>query len=233
MAQERSRLTKARRRVTRSDAFVSALSFVASVFIRCYARCVRITTEIHPETAALDRNKAVYAFWHGRQLLLLATFRNQGIVVMTDVSWAGRIQAGIMTRLGYSVVRGSSRRKGVRALVDIKHAVEHGSAAAFAVDGPSGPARRSKPGVLYLAHKLGYPVVPAATSARPSIGLRSTWCLYLVPAPFSRGVVMLGKPIHEAADGRLTPEELDAAINELTDEADRRVGYREARGEHV
>ena len=228
MARERSRLNRIRRRITRSEAFVSAVSFAASVFMRVYSWTVRVETDIHPETAALDRNRAVYVFWHGRQFLLLTSFRNQGLVVMTDVSWAGRIQAGIMMRMGYSVVRGSSRRKGVRALVDIKHAVEAGSAAAFAVDGPSGPARKSKPGALYLAHKLGYPIVPAATAARPSWGIRSTWCLYLVPAPFSRGLVMLGKPIAAAADGTLEVSELDRILNELTDEADARVARRGA-----
>jgi len=210
---------------------VSALASLASAFIRCYSRTLRIETDVHPEAEALERNKAVYAFWHGRQFLLIPSFRGQGIVLMTSVSWAGRIQTRIMESLGYSVVRGSSKRKGVRAMVDMKHAVESGGAAAFAVDGPSGPARRSKPGVLYLAHKLGYPIVPAATSARPGWGIRRTWCLYLVPAPFSRGVVMLGRPLHAAADGTLEAEELDRVLDELTDAADARLGRRRTRGD--
>jgi len=228
MARKRSRLHRLRRSITRSDAFVAALALIAGAFIRAWSRSLRVELDVHPETAAIDRNRAVYAFWHGRQFLLLSSFRHQGVVVMTSVSWAGRIQARILSGLGYSVVRGSSRRKGVRALVDIKRAVESGGAAAFAVDGPSGPARRSKQGVLYLAHKLGYPIVPAATAARPAWTIRSTWCRYLIPAPFSRALVMLGAPIQAAADGELAAEDLDRILDELTENADARAASRTA-----
>jgi lysophospholipid acyltransferase (LPLAT)-like uncharacterized protein len=234
MPRERSRLSRLRRSVTRSGAFVSALSFVAGALLRAWSWTIRTGMDVHPEAAGLDSRKVVYAFWHGRQFLLLSSFRNRGIVVMTSVSWAGRIQSRILTGMGYSVVRGSSGRKAVRALVDIAHAAESGEAAAFAVDGPSGPGRRCKPGVLYLARKLGYPIVPAATSARPSWRIGRTWCRYLVPAPFSRGVVLLGKPIHSAADGTLEAEELDRILDELTDEADARLApSRASGGEHA
>jgi lysophospholipid acyltransferase (LPLAT)-like uncharacterized protein len=230
MARERSRLSKLRRRMTRSDAFVSALAFIAGALLRAWSWTIRTKVEVHPDARALDGGKVVYAFWHGRQFLLLSSFRNRGIVVMTSLSWAGGIQSRILTGMGYSVVRGSSGRKAVRALLDIAHAAESGESAAFAVDGPSGPARRCKPGVLYLAHKLGYPIVPAATSARPAWGIGRTWCLYLVPAPFARGVVLLGEPIQSAADGTLEAEELDRILDKLTDEADARVAKRGASG---
>ncbi len=53
MARERSRLSMFRRRITRSDAFVGFLTFVASAVIRAYARTLRIEKDIHPETRAL------------------------------------------------------------------------------------------------------------------------------------------------------------------------------------
>jgi lysophospholipid acyltransferase (LPLAT)-like uncharacterized protein len=226
MARERSRLSKLRRRITRSDAFVAFLSSVASVLIRAYARTLRLTIDVHPEVAALDSAKILYAFWHGRQFLLVPSFRHRNIAVMTDLSWAGSIQAGIMTRLDYPIIRGSSRRRAARALAEIAHAVEAGSSAAFAVDGPSGPMYKSKPGILYLAKRLGYPVVPVATSARPSWRMRSTWCLYMMPAPFARALVVMGPPLTAAATGELEAEELDRVLVELTKETDERVGLK-------
>ena len=224
MAGGHSRLSRFRRRMTRSDAFVGFISSLSSVVIRVYSRTLRIEKDVHPETAALDPAKVLYAFWHGRQFLLLPSFRHQGVAVMTDLSWAGRIQAGIMIRLGYPIVRGSSRRRAVQALAEMKRTMESGCSAAFAVDGPSGPAYKSKPGILYLAQKLGYPVVPVATSARPSWRIRSTWCLYMVPAPFSKGLVVMGRPIAGAADGALKAEELDDILMELTRATDERLG---------
>ena len=224
MAGGHSRLSRFRRRMTRSDAFVGFISYLSSVVIRVYSRTLRIEKDVHPETAALDPAKVLYAFWHGRQFLLVPSFRHEGIAVMTDLSWAGRIQAGIMIRLGYPVVRGSSRRRAVQALAEMKRTLESGCSAAFAVDGPSGPAYKSKPGILYLAQKLGYPIVPVATTARPSWRIRSTWCLYMMPAPFSKCLVMMGEPIARAADGALEAEELDDILMELTRAADERVG---------
>ncbi|MFH1689900.1 MAG: DUF374 domain-containing protein [Candidatus Eisenbacteria bacterium] len=219
-------MSRFRRRITRSDAFVGFLTFVASVVIRAYARTLRIEKDIHPDVAALDPAKVLYAFWHGRQFLLAPSFRHQNVAVMTDLSWAGRIQAGIMTRLDYPVVRGSSRRRAAQALAEMKRVLESGCSAAFAVDGPSGPACKSKPGILYLARKLGYPIVPVATTSRPSWRIRSTWCLYMMPAPFSRGLVVMGRPIAAAADGTLEAEELDEILTELTRAADERIGPR-------
>lgn len=220
MARRRTWLGRLRRRITRSDAFVSLAAGLGSLLIRAYAATLRIERRVHPETAALDPSRVLYAFWHGRQFLLAPMFRHRGIAIMTDLSWAGRIQAGIMARLGYPVVRGSSRRQAARALADMKRTLESGCSGAFAVDGPSGPIHRSKPGIVYLARKLGYPIVPVATSARPAWVLGSTWCRYLVPAPFSRAVVALGPPIHEAATGDLTNEELDSILMRWTEETD-------------
>jgi lysophospholipid acyltransferase (LPLAT)-like uncharacterized protein len=224
MARRRTRLGSFRRRITRSDAFVDMLAALGSLLLRAYASTLRIERLVDPEVSALDPSRVLYAFWHGRQFLLVPSFRHRGIAVMTDLSWAGRIQAGIMTRFGYPVVRGSSRRQAARALADMKRALESGCSAAFAVDGPSGPIHKSKPGIIYLAQKLGYPIVPVATSARPAWTMGQTWCRYLIPAPFSKGLVALGKPICEAAKGALTPEELDAILMRLTAATDARLG---------
>ncbi len=186
---------------------------------------------MHPRCRGLDPLRILYGFWHGRQLLLVPTFRGSGIVVMTDLSWAGEIQAGILSRLGYTVVRGSSRRRGLGALAAVKRAIERGQPAAFALDGPRGPAEKSKPGILYLAERLDVPIVPLATSARPAWTVPGTWCRYLFPLPFSRCRVALGEPV-TVADGGLTSERLDEIVSALTTETDRAVGRR-VRGSSV
>ncbi len=45
-----------------------------------------------------------------------------------------------------------------------------------------------------------------------------------MPAPFSKCLVVLGKPIARAADGTLAAEELDEILMELMRAADERVG---------
>jgi len=213
-----------RRRITRSTPFVAAVAWVAAALIAVHSKLLRVTFDDDPEFEGLDANRALYGFWHGRQYLLVHGFRDRGVAIMTDLSWAGEIQTRILTRLGYTPVRGSSRRHAARALAALKRVIEDGHSAAFALDGPSGPAFRSKPGILYLAAKLGYPIVPVATSARPAWVLGNTWCRYLFPLPFARCRVARGAPIHEAADGTLSAEELDRIVAKLTAETDRAVG---------
>ena len=211
----RSRLRRLRRRITRSDAFVGALAFLAWVFIALYASTLRVRLEASPEHDALDSPKVLYGFWHGRQLLLTSSYRRSGIAVMADLSWAGEIQARVLRRLGFVVVRGSSRRGGSRALATLRRAVD---------DGPRGPIHRSKPGIIHLARTLECPIVPVATSAAHAWTIPNTWCRYLLPLPFSRCIVKLGRPLWVAGDGGLTTEDLDRTVAELTATADLAVG---------
>jgi lysophospholipid acyltransferase (LPLAT)-like uncharacterized protein len=224
MGQRRPWLRRIRRRATRSTPFVAGIAWAAAALIVAHSKLLRVSFDDHPEVARLDPDRVLYGFWHGRQYLLVHAFRDSGIAIMTDLSWAGEIQTRILARLGYATVRGSSRRRAGRAVAAMKREIERGHPAAFALDGPSGPACRSKPGILYLATKLRRPIVPVATSARPAWVLGSTWCRYLIPFPFARCVVARGEPIWKAADGRLSLEELDGIVQALTDDADRAVG---------
>jgi hypothetical protein len=224
MGQRRPWPKRVRRRVTRSAPFLAAIAWVAAAFLVGHSKLLRVSFHTDPELEALDPDRVLYGFWHGRQYLLVHGFRDRGIAIMTDLSWAGEIQTRILTRLGYTPVRGSSRRGAARALAAMKRVIEERHPAAFALDGPSGPACRSKPGILYLAAKLGYPIVPVATSARPAWILRNTWCDYVFPLPFARCRVARGAPIWQAADGTLTADELDRIVGEWTAEADRAVG---------
>ena len=96
---------------------------------------------------------------------------------------------------------------------------------AVATDGPRGPRARSKPGVLTLARATGCPIIPAATSARSAWVIRQTWDRFMMPAPFTRCAIVVGKPIYPGeAEQDLTLELLDRAIDETTAKADRLVG---------
>ncbi|UCF78608.1 MAG: DUF374 domain-containing protein, partial [Candidatus Eiseniibacteriota bacterium] len=172
----RERMRQLRRRITHSDWFVGGLALLATGLIWLYARTLRIEWEIDPEFEACDSTKVLFGLWHGRQFLLVPTCGKFRPAIMTDLSWAGAIQARILRRFGFPVVRGSSTREGTRALLSMKRCMETaGVPGAFALDGPRGPIYRSKPGIQLLSNKLGYPIVSAMTSARRAWLLRSTW----------------------------------------------------------
>ncbi|MBD3349336.1 MAG: DUF374 domain-containing protein [Candidatus Eisenbacteria bacterium] len=220
-------LRSLRRRVTRSGPFVGALAFVTRLFILVYQATLRVSLETERGYDELDSDRVLYGFWHGRQFLLVPSFRGSGIVLMTDLSWAGEIQTRVLRGLGYNVVRGSSRRRPARALIAMKDAIERGNPAAFALDGPRGPAERSKPGALFLAAKLGYPLVPVATAARRRFCIPRTWCDYQLPLPFSKCVVRLGRPLWPGRE-QVTALDVDREVARVAREAERSVGRRVA-----
>ncbi|MBN2030076.1 DUF374 domain-containing protein [bacterium] len=210
-----------RRSITYSEWFINLTATLAVFFFLAYFRLLRIQYDFHPEFLNLERSKVIFGFWHGRQFLLIPSFSHLHAVVMSDLSWAGEIQSKILSRLGYLVVRGSSKRKGTQALIQMKKVMENGHPGAFALDGPSGPVYQSKPGILFLAKKLGYPIVPVAASAERAWVLTKTWCHYLIPKPFSFCYVSMGKPvILTTAQGEITTHELDRILANWTKKAD-------------
>jgi lysophospholipid acyltransferase (LPLAT)-like uncharacterized protein len=90
-------------------------------------------------------------------------------------------------------------------------------------DGPWGPYRVAKPGVLIVARHAGLPIVPVAVRARPAIRLHRRWDHQLFPLPFSRLILVIGEPITVAAEGPLRPflPRLQAALDEVAVRANR------------
>lgn len=216
----RLRLKRLRRSLTYSQGFETALAFCGFAAIRLLTSTLRLRVILHPQVKEeLRRHPLLFAFWHGRQFLLVPQFASWNIALMSDLSWAGDIQTRILERFGYTVVRGSSSHGGMRALLMLKKAVDAGHPAAFAVDGPHGPAFHAKPGVLFLAQKLGLLIAPVTASANRAWILQRTWCRYLLPRPFSRCVVIVGKPIAPAS-----LVDLDRSLHDLTLQADLLVG---------
>jgi len=139
-----------------------ALSFIGWIILSVWSSTVRIryVNKEVPDRLASEGKNFVYAFWHGRQFLLFHTHRKSGIVIPASESRDGEIQAGILKRFGFDVVRGSSKRKGDRALLGLLDGLRRGKNIALAVDGPRGPIYEAKQGVTYLAGKLNKPSFP-------------------------------------------------------------------------
>lgn len=173
------------------------LSFLAWAVVSVWSRTIavrRMNGGVMDRLAAEQRN-CIYAFWHGSMFLLLQAHRGCGVAIMASESKDGEIMASILRLFGYTTVRGSSKRKGNRALLNLIHVIRAGGSAAIAVDGPRGPRHEVKPGVVFLAGKLKVPIVPVATMAARAWPVNRSWDALMVPAPFTRGVILYGDPI--------------------------------------
>lgn len=166
--------------------------------------------------------RVIFAFWHGRQFVLVWSHRNRGIAIMTSLSKDGDMQTNILQGFGYNVVRGSSSRGGARAAIAMIHKIEEGHDCAFAVDGPRGPAYEAKPGVVFLAARTNSVIIPVAAAAQRYWHIRNTWDHYVLPKPFSNVAVRYGAPISvsKTDDPETKTRELEEALQQLTEALD-------------
>jgi lysophospholipid acyltransferase (LPLAT)-like uncharacterized protein len=138
------------------------------------------------------------ALWHDALLALLWRHRDMGIAILVSEARDGQYLADYARRLGYGAVRGSSRRGATRALLGAVRALESGVRVAFTPDGPVGPRRVLKPGVVAAAQQAGVPIIPLHASARRAWRLRS-WDRFCIPKPFATVDVAYGDPIEVGA----------------------------------
>jgi len=140
------------------------------------------------------------ALWHESLLIAAYCFRGRGIRVAVSRSRDGARIAAVLAALGFGdSPRGSSSRGGAAALRGLVRCVDQGATVAVLTDGPRGPARQSKPGIVGLARAAGCPIVPVTIRARPVLRFGS-WDRTLLPLPFARVRVRYGEPIRVPPD---------------------------------
>lgn len=172
---------------------------VAGPLLNLLARSWRIETAGERAWQALAAAHRPYVLlsWHDALLPLLWQHRGRGITIVVSEALDGRYLAAYARRLGYREAWGSSTRGGVRALLGAVKALKAGGAAAFTPDGPRGPRRVLKDGVLLAAQRGAAPVVAVHAGARRAWRLRS-WDRLLVPQPFTKVRIAYGTPFEVA-----------------------------------
>ncbi len=169
------------------------LAYIAAVVIRLLRWSWRIRL-VGPEPVFGPR-PLVVCFWHGRQVGLFAHHRPRPVAVLSSLSRDGTLQARILKQLGFLVLRGSSSRGGIVGLKGMVDVLKSGSDAAFAVDGPRGPAFQAKSGAVLAAESTNGILIPMTTRASSVWTFERAWDNYQLPKPFARVEVVRGDPI--------------------------------------
>jgi lysophospholipid acyltransferase (LPLAT)-like uncharacterized protein len=163
---------------------------------------------------AKQEEPPLWALWHETILMSVWHHRDQDVHVMISASRDGELISTIARFMGYTPVRGSSSKGGKEALREMVSFTRAGKRCAITPDGPRGPRREIKPGVVNLARLAGSPVVPFAFEAEHCWRLRS-WDRFIIPKPFSRAVFVYGEPIRVPREGGADAEHLKKIQNEL------------------
>jgi len=174
---------------------VPYIAAVVALFIRLWmstmrTRMVAADGKEHPEDPA--RNRYLYAFWHEGLLAPLAT--RPKIRVLISQHTDGEVIAQICQRLGIGVIRGSTARGGCQALLGMIRDQDETTHLGITPDGPRGPRRQLKPGVVMIASQSGLPIVPVGIGFARAWRFAS-WDRFALPIPGSTMVGVVGEPI--------------------------------------
>lgn len=183
----------------------------------------------------------IYIFWHENILFPLYLRGRCHFSMLLSQHRDADILNRIAYLMGFGTVRGSTYRGGAKALLQLVERSEFNHLT-LTPDGPRGPRRQLAPGPIFLASKLGLPLVAMGYGYDRPWRARS-WDRFAIPKPFSRARAILSPAIHVPPD--LDREGLEAyqaeverLMNDLTDEAEawatsgeRRSGERVLRAE--
>lgn len=217
----------ARRDSLRYRLRVGAVGVLGAALIRALGRTWRVTTD-GPDPFALE-GPVVGALWHEGLLVAVWRWRGRGVAVPVSRSRDGDLIDAALGRLGFAPSpRGSSSRGASALLRSMIRLAREGHLIAVLPDGPRGPARVAKPGVVALASAAGAALVPVAVAARPCLRFGS-WDRVMLPLPFARVHCVYGAPVRlpkrsDDGDVERWRAELEAALGRLGSEADLALG---------
>jgi len=158
----------------------------------------------------------VYAFWHINIIPLLLLRKFEKIVILISSSKDGELIAGPAKVLGFQPVRGSSRRGGSKAVKEIIKLSKRFSIG-ITPDGPKGPNKKIKEGLLHIAYFTHLPIISVAVDIQREKVFNS-WDKFRLPKPFSKINVSYGEPIYIKSKDEIISkiEVVQNSLDELT-----------------
>jgi lysophospholipid acyltransferase (LPLAT)-like uncharacterized protein len=156
----------------------------------------------------------IITFWHNRILAItVAHLRHyhhrtrKGVSVLTSPSRDGEILAQLMACFRMGSFRGSSSRRGSRALRECADHLNSGADLAVTPDGPKGPRYSLGPGLILLAQTTNARIMPMHVKFSNAFTVKS-WDGFRIPLPFSRLDITIGA--YETIPPTPTPEAFEA-----------------------
>lgn len=203
-----------------------------ALYVRLVARTARISGP------GVSQEQVVFAIWHESNLVAAAAAyrlrREQQHVSFSTRRFRGIVMNNMLRGLGWGAVtlpdpdHPASRAEATSVSRAMARVGREGKSLVVSCDGPLGPYRVAKPGVLIVARESGVPVLPWAVAIRPALRLTQRWDRQLVPLPFCRMRVDEAPLIRVGPRERIKPilEHLQAELERIAELSDRRMAGR-------
>ena len=166
------------------SSFVNALFRLEKIFYNC--KCINYPKE-----------KCVFALWHAHQCGVFSCNMYKKTCIMVSNSKDGEIISRAANAVGVETVRGSQNRGGTKASLQlIKRIKEEDINGALTIDGPRGPKRVVKKGIIEIARMTQTPIVPAVYWSPQKLFLKfKSWDEFRFPLIGTKLVMVFADPI--------------------------------------
>lgn len=174
------------------------LSYLGTACMRVLFLTVRVDhRSVHPDATPYREPRGVtrytFSLWHDYIVTAVFALKTWKLAGLISQHRDGSYLADSVLVAGIQPVRGSTSRGGMEAVREILAMPDHHLA--MTPDGPRGPRRVMKEGIIYIASRSGRPVVPTAIVASRCWMIPGNWTNMLMPKPFSRALLISGRPV--------------------------------------
>jgi lysophospholipid acyltransferase (LPLAT)-like uncharacterized protein len=198
------------------------LSYIATVGLRLLFLTVRVThhkmvPEATPYVRPKGQQRYTFCMWHDHIVLAVFSLRTWNLAGLISQHRDGGYLADSVLIAGIQPVRGSTSRGGAEAVAEILSQPElH---LAMTPDGPRGPRRTMKEGIIFIASRSRRPIVPTSLTADRFWSCTGSWTDMILPKPFSKVLLIAGTPVSVPED--LPRDQMAVWADSLQKEMDR------------
>jgi lysophospholipid acyltransferase (LPLAT)-like uncharacterized protein len=183
--------------------------------VRVDHRCLKaFATPYHRKDGG---QRYCFCLWHDAIVTALFSLKTADMAALISRHQDGSYLTHAIKLLGITPVRGSASRGGAQAT---KQLIDRPDLhVCITPDGPRGPRRTMKEGIIFLASRTQRPVVPTTVVATRGWSVPGGWSDMLLPKPFSKVLLLAGLPVDVPQD--LGREQMADVAARVQDEMDR------------
>ena len=137
----------------------------------------------------------IIAVWHGHLLSIVHDLRREHAHAVAGTHKDADLISEIASRWGWNMIRGSSKEKGNIAYKKMIASLKMpGSILFITPDGPTGPRRIPKPGIIRAAQATNAIIIPTSVHSTKNWKFNN-WDTFYLEKPFGKIYIEYGEPI--------------------------------------
>ena len=146
----------------------------------------------------IDKNRSIiFSVWHSHLLSIVHDLRNMEMNALAGTHTDADLISHIATKWGWNMVRGSSKEKGSEAYKSMLRLIKNSNRSLLFItpDGPSGPPKVPKKGIIRLAQNTNAGIIPIRVNYTRSWGFKN-WDTFYLAKPFGTISIEYGQVIY-------------------------------------